>query len=307
MKIQQRTKPTINPLQESVIDRIRKKLGHFTGEKPVQLWLDTKQPLLHRVLGSPKKGIPYGKMIEISGNESHGKSFLLLELAKYAQADGAYVIWVDFESSFDGRWARRRGLNTDNMTVIQPYLKKMKSNKEAEMAGCETLCKETIEVIKVLSKKYDRFFVGVDSIAAMVTERELDAGETDANMATNTDLSRFLSRTLKQWIGHALVHNAMFVFINQLRTRPGVMFGNPEYTPGGKAIPYYVSIRVKIRRGQNRGKMIHGGEQIGVKGTIENYKNKVGAGSLENEKIGFKFNFSKPAEFVTVKDTKGDE
>ncbi len=291
-----KTIPTIPNL-----DLIRKKLGHYVGEKPIELWLDTGHPELHQVLGSPKRGVPYGKFLEISGNESQGKTYLLLELAKSAQRDGALVIWLDFENSFDPRWARRRGLNTDNIVVIQPYLKKLKSG-ENEMAGCETMCKEAIAVIKAAAKQYDRFFVGVDSVAAMVTEREIDAGETEQNMATNTELSRFLSKTLKRWVGVALANNVMFAFINQIRTKPGVMFGNPEYTTGGKSMPFYCSIRVKMLRGENKGRMLTAGVQYGIKGFITNFKNKVGHGGMEHTKIGFKFFFDKRApEFFSVK------
>lgn len=313
------------------INVIRKGLGHYAAIKPVQLWLDTGYPLLHRVLGSEERGLAYGKLYEIRGWESQGKTVLLLLLAKWAQDDGALPVLMMLENRLDKKWARRIGLDTKNIVLIEPYIKEkpkpknweklppakkhqwMKKNAGENFVSIEELSKEMITVVKKSRKEWDKIFVGVDSLASMVTHMEGEAGETDANMATNSDLSRFLSRVLKQWALRAEVQNTMFVFTNQPRVRPGVRFGDPEYSVGGNAIRMYCSSRAKIYRSKG-GKIKNAdGRSIGIKGIIHNFKNKVGGGSIEDERIAYKFYFDKPPKFLEeweLKDTrkkKGDK
>ncbi len=311
------------------IDVIRNGLGHYAAIKPVQLWLDANEPLLHRVLGSEERGLAYGKMGEIAGWESMGKTWLLLYLAVCAQHDDALVILVMLENRLDKRWARLIGLRTKDIVLIEPYLKEkpkpakwdkmtpkakriwLARNETEDFASIEELSKEMITVVKKARKHWDKIFVGVDSIAAMVTLKEAEAGETNANMNTNNDLSRFLSRTLKQWALRAETQNAMFVFTNQLRVKPGVRFGNPEYTTGGNAVRLYTSWRVKIYRAKG-GRMKNGSKTVGIKGFIHNFKNKVGGGSIEDAKIAYKFFFDRPLKFLEADDLedtskKGDK
>ena len=290
------------------LDAIRHTMKHYPSELPVQYWLNTGQEELHRVLGSTELGIPYGKLIELCGNESNGKTALALEIGRYAQADDAYVIWVDFENSFDSSWARKRGMRLlRQFTLIQAYLKKAKGNKEEDIATCEELCAEMRAVIKAVAKHYKKILVVVDSIAAMETAKESEAGDEHANMNTGLDLPRYLSRTMKKWTKLGLVHNVMFLVINQLRVKP-MSFGDPEYTVGGKAIPFYCSIRAKLRLVKG-GRMIQGAKTIGLKGSLTNFKNKVGHGSTPYEKIGFKIFYEKgkPAQFLELKEVKGED
>ena len=298
------------------LDLIRKRMGHHVSITPIQKWLDMGQEKLHRVLGSERRGVPYGKMIEVSGNESQGKTALAMEIAAYGQVDGALIIWVGLEELMDKRWARLRGMNYDQIMRISPFLKETKS--EPELSSVEDLCAEVTASIKAGRKiGFQKFIVVIDSIAAMVTAKEAEVGElvtktkkgkvttdiAEFNMNVNTELSRFLSRTLKKWAGYGMAYNVMFILINQIRTKPGVNFGNPEYTTGGRAPGYYSSIRVKLYRTKG-GRITNSGKIIGIKGIISNFKNKVGGGSIEGDKIGFKLFFDRPAKFFEANEIK---
>jgi recombination protein RecA len=282
------------------MDAVRKRLKHKVAKNTVRLWLDAHEPLLHRILGSEERGIFYGKLIEVSGEESNGKTFLALILAKYAQDDGAYVIWVDFENSYDPTWFRKQGLRLkQQFTIIQPYLK---ANKK--IASCEELIIEAIAVLKLITKHYKKVIVVIDSLAAMVTEKE--AGSDDDNMNVNLDIARYMSKTLKKWVNYGLVHNAIFVMINQLRLSP-IAFGNPEHTTGGKAPGFYSHSRVRLRLGKKAGRIVQGSRIIGIRGTLANFKNKVGGGSVPHQKIAFKFYYDKPPRFLEIKEAKDEE
>jgi len=138
----------------------------------------------------------------------------------------------------------------------------------------------------------------------MVTDSEAEAGDDD-NMNTNLDMSRFLSRTMKRWVRYGLAFNTMFVLLNQLRLKP-TQFGDPEYTTGGKAIPFYASVRAKLRIVKG-GRLIQGNKTVGTKGVLSNIKNKIGHGSVPHESTGFKFYYDKPFKFMEVKEVKGEE
>ncbi len=290
------------------ISAIRRKLNSYTTEKLPTFWLQTNSKRLNSVLGNPELGIPYGKMYEISGDNSQGKTALLLELAKLAQDDGALVIWEDLENSFDEDWARRRGLDTENMVLIQPYIKRKKKDDMGELSTAEDLGAQTEVAIREGSKHYEKIFLGIDSVTAMLVDAEADAGVENQNMNTITALSRFLSRLTRRWMAVASTRNVMMVFINQIRMTPGKMFGDPETTTGGKALPFFCAARVKMRRVAG-GRMKKGMDVIGIKGVIRNVKNKTGKGSIEGAEVGFKLFWDKPFKFLDVKKVKvkGDD
>lgn len=295
----------LSPADE--IRAIRNKMGHFSLEARPKSWLDTGSRRLNRVLGT-KLGIPWGRIIELFGPESNGKSVLAMELMAIAQAAGAWVIWHDAENSVILRWLRKRGINTDEMFLIQPYEgffgKKPKYDKKGrllndpELATAEILCDEVRELIKKLHRKEpDRpIFYVLDSITALETAYEMQVGMKDANMKSNTELSRFLSRLMKQWVGLFQTHNVTGVFINQLRTKPGVSFGNPEYTTGGKAVKFYAHVRARIGRVGSGGRLLNHGEQIGIKGIIKCIKSKVGG--VEGRSCGYKIWYNGQAKFM---------
>jgi len=297
---------------------IRKKLKHFTLEKKVKYWLDTGNLYLNRVFGSEELGIPYGKIFELSGMESRGKTAALKKLAGMAQKDGAIVIWVDLESSWDEEWARKLGLDTNLVYLFRPGIvvsedpdvlkkkeKKKKKVQEGRLQTVEELLTEVEELIRRKGRENPngRMFVCVDSIAAMLTEEEAAAGIQDQNMRTKVSLASFLSGFLRQWVALVANYNIMMMFINQLRTAPGA-WGNPEYTPGGNAVRLYASVRVRMQRKSK--KILKGGKSIGIRGLLMNWKNKAGGGSCEGLSCGYKLYFDGRIKYVDADEIKSD-
>jgi recombination protein RecA len=274
------------------LERIRKKLGHLTLKKPIKYWLDTGSPKLNGVLGSEKRGIPYGKIIELFGWESHGKTLLALLLAALGQGDDAEVGWADFENSFDEPWAKIQGLDPREVTLFRPEVGLFGGDKTPRLSTAQETCEE-IEMWlarRALKKPEGKRVVIVDSVTGMLVDDEAEAGLTNQNMRTKVALAAYLSSMLRRWTGLALVYNVIFVFINQIRMSPGA-WGNPETTTGGNALRYYASIRCKVRRGPKGGKLIQAGKMVGMKGIIQNIKNKAGGGSVEGMSCGFKAKF----------------
>lgn len=289
---------------EAEIALIRKKLKHFTTEKKVRYWLDTGSPRLNSVFGSREQGIPYGKMFELAGFESQGKTALGLKLAGIAQRDGAKVIWVDLESSWDEDWVRTLGLIPEEVYLFRPEIGTFgKETGEERLHTAEELLAEVEELVKRKGKENPdgRIFCCVDSIAAMLTEEAAAAGIQEQNMRTKVSLATFLSQLLRRWVAFVASYNVMMIFINQLRVAPGA-WGNPEYTPGGNAVRLYAAVRNRMRRVSK--KILKGGEHIGIKGAISNYKNKAGSGSREGLKIGYKFYFEGKFKYIEAEDVK---
>lgn len=290
------------PLSE--IDRIKKALGAVWLPKTIENWLNTGHAMLNRVFGSEVHGIPYGKLIEVSGFPSHGKTALVLELMRYAQIDGAYCIWIDLENSWDPKWARTRGVDPDRVTVLSQSV----DEKTGELVTIEKLCALAEKAVRMYHRRHPgkKVFIAADSVTAMMTEMESEAG-LDANMRVNLSLAMFLSKLTRRWNAFAITHNALIVFINQLRTRPGG-YGDPNYTTGGNALPFYCAIRVSVRRSKG-GRVMQAGRQIGIQGIMKNIKNKAGEESLEGAKIGFKIFFAKDSKYFSEKELKreGDD
>lgn len=302
-------------------DMVRNKVGHYAIDPPkVRYWMDTGEPELHQVLGSRTKGIPYGKLIEIFGNESQGKTVLALDLAAQAQSEGAVVAVVDFESSWDPDWARTRGLNPSKVVLFEPYIgkfkrKKKKGEKRVEddeeggagkmrLCSAEELCEEFEKWVEYKHQQNPRQKIcGVfDSIAAMLVDVEAQAGITEQNMRSNYGLPSFLSKLLRRWIAMARNNHALLIFVNQVRTKP-TMFGNPEQSVGGKALRFYCHVRAELRR-TGGGLIKQNGKQIGIKGVIYNVKNKAGGGSMEKLRCGFKFYWDGRSKFVPASEIK---
>lgn len=301
MKKQQNKARPLSP--EAELSLIKKKLKHFTTEKTVKYWLDTGSALLNGVFGSEEKGIPYGKMMELSGMESQGKTALMLWLASLAQRDGAKVAWVDLEDSWDPEWAGALGLKIEEVYPFRPEIGTFGKETEERQTTAEELLTEVEEWVKRRGKenKDGRLFVCVDSIAAMLTEEEAAGGIQDQNMRTKVSLASFLSRLLRRWVALVANYNVMMVFINQLRIAPGA-WGNPEYTPGGNAVRLYSSVRVRMRRKSK--KILKGGKPVGIKGVMSNWKNKAGGGSREGLVTGYKLYYKGKLKFIEPEDVK---
>lgn len=316
----------LTPAEE--LQLMRTNLGHLTFESKKRFYLDTGYPDLNTVLGHPKRGLRFGKLVELHGNESNGKSVLAYILAGLAQKRyKAKVIWLDAENSWDRAWARR-WLDPDQVVLIQPYVgifpdKKEKDKKspkaktpakinpdKARLSNAQELCAEAAGLIQrwgrqhADSKDQLRIVLVVDSVTALVTREELDAGEEHQNMRTNNSTATFLSKLLRKWVGMALANNCLQIWINQLRLAPGVVYGNPEYTPGGKALKFYCHSRVKVRRVKG-GRMKHLNKTIGIKGVISNIKNKLGG--VEGSEVGYKIKFDGSFQFVNAEQIKKEE
>src|SRR5438132_1578662 len=173
-------------------------------------------------------GIPRGRVIEIFGPESSGKTTLMLHVIANAQKSGGLAAFIDAEHALDPAYAKRLGVNLDDLLVSQP------DSGEEALSICETLARSNaLDVIVV------------DSVAALVPKAEL---EGEMGMATMGMQARLMSQALRKLTGVLAKAKTTCVFTNQMREKVGVMFGNPETTPGGKALKFYASVRIDIRR-----------------------------------------------------------
>jgi recombination protein RecA len=188
--------------------------------------IPTGNIMIDRALGVG--GVPRGRIIEIYGPESSGKTTLTLTIIAQAQKRGGLAAFIDVEHALDPKYAQRLGVNLDDLLVSQP------SSGEEALRICETL---------VRSNALD--VIVVDSVAALVTKQELEGEIGDSTVGTQARLMSAAMRKLTALISKA---RTCCVFTNQIREKIGVMFGNPETTPGGKALKFYSSVRMDIRR-----------------------------------------------------------
>jgi recombination protein RecA len=173
-------------------------------------------------------GVPRGRIIEIFGPESSGKTTLMLHVIANAQKAGGIAAFVDAEHALDPAYARKLGVNLDDLLVSQP------DSGEEALSICETLARSNaVDVIVV------------DSVAALVPKAEL---EGEMGMATMGMQARLMSQALRKLTAILSKGKTTCIFTNQIREKVGVMFGNPETTPGGKALKFYASVRMDIRR-----------------------------------------------------------
>jgi recombination protein RecA len=173
-------------------------------------------------------GMPRGRVIEIFGPESSGKTTLALQVIAQAQKLGGISAFVDAEHALDAAYARKLGVDLDNLLVSQP------DNGE-----------QALEIVEVLIRSGGVDVVVVDSVAALVPRAEIEGEMGDAQMGLQ---ARLMSQALRKLTGVVSKSKTCLIFINQLREKIGVMFGNPETTTGGRALKFYSSVRVDIRR-----------------------------------------------------------
>jgi recombination protein RecA len=310
---------TLSPAEE--MELIRSKLKHFRLEWTPEHFLDTKSKRLNSVLGIMGKGIPAGKILELSGPESGGKSSLSQDLVAIAQRAGWNALLQDQEGSLQKKWVKKRGVDWDKLALVQPYDgffnrapkydKKGKLVDAPERSSAEQLCSEAEHWIKRKHRAEPDvpIIYVMDSVTALVTAYELDQEISDADMRTDLSLSKFLSRLLRRWVGLFQTHNVLGIFINQLRAKPGQMFGNPETTTGGKALKFYAHVRVRVGRNieSKNSRIMDGKDQIGIKAILVNKKNK--AGGIEHTQCGYKSFFNGKHEVCNVEEikAKGDD
>ncbi|HYP14050.1 MAG TPA: recombinase RecA [Bryobacteraceae bacterium] len=205
-------------------------------------------------------GFPRGRVVEIYGPESSGKTTLTLQLIAQAQKAGGYAAFIDAEHALDPVYARALGVDTDNLIVSQPD-----SGEQALEIASALVATNAVDLIVV------------DSVAALVPKAELDGEIGDVHVGLQ---ARLMSQALRKLTGAASRANTCIVFINQLREKIGVMFGNPETTTGGRALKFYSSVRVEVRRGSA---IKDGDKTVGSRTKIKVVKNKVAAPFKEVE------------------------
>lgn len=299
----------LSPAEE--IAAVEREAKYFTLDERPTAWLDTGSPALNAVLGSPEKGLAVGRILELFGPASHGKTMLALFLARRMQQAGGIVVWMDFENTFDAEWARSQGVDPDAVYVLRPALGRFgKETGELRMQTAEELFKVMEELTKRIHKRDGaaNLMVVVDSVAAILVEDEQEAGVDGQNMYTTQSLPKFLGKTLRRWVSRLPQYGGIAVLVNQVRTKPGVAFGNPEYTPGGRALEYYAHVRAEVRRGAKGGRLLSLGRIAGLRGRITNKKNKAGDGSREGLDCGYVCRFRDGSwEFPTVKEAASDD
>ena len=197
-------------------------------------------------------GVPRGRVVEIFGPESSGKTTLALQVIAQAQQRGGMAAFVDAEHALDAQYAKKLGVDLENLLVSQP------DNGE-----------QALEIVEVLVRSGGVDVVVVDSVAALVPRAEIEGEMGEAQMGLQ---ARLMSQALRKLTGVVSKSRTCLIFINQLREKIGVMFGNPETTTGGRALKFYSSVRIDIRR---IGAIKDGDQVVGGRTRVKVVKNKV--------------------------------
>jgi recombination protein RecA len=198
------------------------------------------------------QGIPRGRVVEIFGPESSGKTTLALHCAAQAQKSGGIAAIVDAEHAFDPTWAKKLGVELDTLLVSQPA-----SGEEA------------MQITEMLIKSNAVDLIIVDSVAALIPRAELEGEIGDSHVGLQ---ARLMSQAMRKLTGVIAKAKTVVIFINQIREKIGVMFGSPETTPGGRALKFYSSCRIDVRR---IGQLKEGEEVVGQRVRAKVVKNKV--------------------------------
>jgi len=197
-------------------------------------------------------GVPRGRIVEIYGAESSGKTTIALHIIAEAQKMGGEAAFIDAEHALDPFYAKRLGVDINNLLVSQPD-----SGEQA------------LEIVETLVRSNAIDVIVVDSVAALVPQAEIDGEMGEAHVGLQ---ARLMSQALRKLAGVTSKTKTTVIFINQLREKVGVMFGNPETTPGGRALKFYASVRLEVRKGEI---IKQQGQPIGTKVKVKVVKNKV--------------------------------
>jgi recombination protein RecA len=225
------------------------RLGDVSGLKGVEV-ISTGALTLDLALGVG--GIPKGRIVEIFGPESSGKTSLSLHVVAEAQRAGGVAAFIDAEHALDPAYAAKIGVNTADLLISQP-----------------DTGEQALEIVEALVRSQAVDVVVIDSVAALVPRAEIEGEMGDAHVGLQ---ARLMSQALRKLTGAISKSKTVAVFINQLREKVGVMFGNPETTPGGRALKFYASIRLEVRRVDN---IKQGNEVVGSRTRVKVVKNKV--------------------------------
>ncbi|MCD6319782.1 MAG: recombinase RecA, partial [Candidatus Desulfofervidaceae bacterium] len=197
-------------------------------------------------------GIPKGRVVEIFGPESSGKTTIALHVIAEAQKQGGVAAFIDAEHAFDVHYAKKLGVNTDELLVSQP-----------------DYGEQALEIAEVLVRSGAVDVVVVDSVAALVPKAELEGDMGDAHMGLQ---ARLMSQALRKLTGIVSKSQTALIFINQIRTKIGMFVGNPETTTGGNALKFYATMRIDIRR---IGPIKEGDQMVGNRTRVKVVKNKI--------------------------------
>ncbi len=197
-------------------------------------------------------GIPRGRIVEVFGPESSGKTTVALHVVAEVQKRGGAAAFIDAEHALDPAYARNLGVNIDELYVSQP--------------NCG---EDALEIAEALLRSGAIDIVVIDSVAALVPRAEIDGEMGDSFVGIQ---ARLMSQAMRKLTGVVAKTNAIALFINQIREKVGVMYGNPETTPGGRALKFYASVRLDVRRGEQ---LKNGSEVIGNRTKVKVVKNKV--------------------------------
>ena len=223
---------TGNTALDAVMSQIRKEFGEMSimrlGDREIEdiPVISTGALSLDMALGV--NGLPRGRVVECYGQESSGKTTLALHVVANAQKAGGVAAFIDAEHALDPGYAKKIGVDLDNLIVSQP------NSGEEALTICEQLCKSgALDVIVV------------DSVAALTPQAEIDGNMGDSHMGLQ---ARLMSQAMRKLTSVLASTKTLCIFTNQVREKIGVMFGNPETTPGGKALKFYASVRLQVQR-----------------------------------------------------------
>ncbi|NLO06021.1 MAG: recombinase RecA [candidate division WS1 bacterium] len=197
-------------------------------------------------------GLPRGRVVELYGPEGSGKTTLAMHCLAEAQRAGGNAALIDAEHAFSPEYAKDLGLNLDELLISQPD-----SGEEA------------LEIVDTLISSGALDVIAVDSVAALVPRAELEGAVGDTHVGLQ---ARLMSQAMRKLSGHAADAGTILIFINQIREKIGVMFGNPETTPGGRALKFWASVRLEVRRREN---LKDGTDIVGSRTSVRVVKNKV--------------------------------
>jgi recombination protein RecA len=205
-------------------------------------------------------GVPRGRIVEIYGPESGGKTTLSLHVVAEAQKQGGVAAFIDAEHALDPNYAQALGVDTDNLLVSQP-----------------DTGEQALEIAELLIRSGAVDVVVIDSVAALVPRAEIEGEMGDSHVGLQ---ARLMSQALRKLTGVLSKSRTTAIFINQIREKIGVLYGNPETTPGGRALKFYASVRMEVRR---KGDVKVGGDKVGNQVRVKVTKNKVAPPFRETE------------------------
>ena len=232
----------------------------LSGEQPVMSDNSISTGCLSLDVALGVGGIPRGRIIEIYGPESSGKTTLALHIVAEAQKAGGYAAFIDAEHAMDPQYSKKLGVNIEELLVSQP-----------------DTGEQALEITETLVRSSALDVIVIDSVAALVPRAELEGEMGDSHMGLQ---ARLMSQALRKLTGTVSRSNTAVIFINQIREKIGVMFGNPETTPGGRALKFYTSVRLDIRRIAT---IKDGQDAIGNRTRVKVVKNKVAAPFKQTE------------------------